>query len=92
MVKFGRQVHRPLTRRSARSQPALTLCTRSATQLEEYRNPEWEEGYVNYSALKKTLKEMITSGHCQVFDENSVYAPISVATSAFRVRTPPQPA
>ncbi|KAL1510917.1 hypothetical protein AB1Y20_005746 [Prymnesium parvum] len=50
-------------------------------QIEELQRPEWANGYMDYAALKATLKSMIKSGHCQVFDENSVYAPISVATS-----------
>ena len=50
-------------------------------QIEELQRPEWANGYMDYAALKATLKAMIKSGHCQVFDENSVYAPISVATS-----------
>ena len=93
MVKFGRQVRssrglaspRPPARRvRLPSVPARLLRSshlRHGVQLETDRRPEWEEGYVDYKKLKKTLKEMITSGHCQLFDENSVYAPISVATS-----------
>lgn len=50
-------------------------------QIEELQRPEWANGYVDYASLKKVLKAMITSGRCQDFDENSVYAPISVATS-----------
>jgi len=56
-------------------------------QIEELQRPEWADGYMDYARLKATLKEMIKSGHCQVFDENSVYAPISVATSKERLTT-----
>lgn len=50
-------------------------------QIEDLQRPEWADGYMDYAGLKATLKAMIKSGNCQVFDENSVYAPISVATS-----------
>lgn len=50
-------------------------------QIEELHRAEWSDGYVDYNGLKSTLKAMIKSGRCQEFDENSVYAAISVATS-----------
>ena len=62
----------PPTPRAARARLA---------QIEELQRPEWADGYVDYAGLKKTLNAMIKSGHTQVFDENMVYAPISVATS-----------
>ena len=49
--------------------------------LEEQRVPEWASGYVDYKGLKKTLASMIASGSIQKFNENTVYSPISVATT-----------
>ena len=58
--------------------------------LEEQRVPEWASGYVDYKVLKKTLASMIASGSIQKFNENTVYSPISVATTEV-VLAPPGP-
>ena len=58
--------------------------------LEEQRVPEWASGYVDYKGLKKTLASMIASGSIQKFNENTVYSPISVATTEV-VLAPPGP-
>jgi SPX domain protein involved in polyphosphate accumulation len=49
--------------------------------IEEQRVPEWADGYVDYKALKETLSAMIANGLIQKFSEDTVYSPISVATS-----------
>ena len=49
--------------------------------IEEQRVAEWADGYVDYKALKETLSAMIANGLIQKFSEDTVYSPISVATS-----------